>query len=289
MKLKLIVCSKLIAGALFLNGNLTALHAEPAAPEAFDKSGYHLFNPVPADHLRELSTDRPDKTESPYTVDAGHIQIESDLVSYTHDSDSGVEAWAIVPINFKVGLLRNVDLQTVIETYNHITTTDGLTKTRQSGFGDITSRVKVNLWGNDGGTTALALMPFVKFPTSQDNIGNNSVEGGLIIPLGVELPAGWGMGLMTEIDFNRDENGSGHHAEFINSITFSHDIVGNLGGYVEFFSAVSTESGTPWVGTVDLGLTYGLSDNIQLDAGINIGVTDSADDFNPFIGLSIRY
>ena len=42
-------------------------------------------------------------------------------------------------------------------------------------------------------------------------------------------------------------------------------------------------------GTVDLGLTYGLTDNIQLDAGVNIGLTASADDINPFLGLSLRF
>ncbi|MSU64422.1 MAG: transporter [Pedosphaera sp.] len=280
---------------------LPILAAEPAAEKIdltkVNKSQYSLFNRTPSEFLREMSTDRPDKTESAYTVDAGHFQIETDLISYSHDhdrsggADTKVDAWAITPINFKVGLNNRIDLQTVIETYNHITTKDRVagTTVRQSGFGDITSRLKVNFWGNDGGTTAFAAMPFVKFPTSQDQIGNNSVEGGIILPLAVELPAGWGMGVMTELDINRNDGRSGHHAEFVNSITFAHDIVGKLGGYAEFFSAVSAESGAKWVGTVDLGLTYGLTDNIQLDAGVNIGLTKSADDINPFIGLSWRF
>jgi hypothetical protein len=58
---------------------------------------------------------------------------------------------------------------------------------------------------------------------------------------------------------------------------------------VEFSSLVSAESGSDWVGTVDLGLTYALTEDIQLDAGINIGITRSADDLNPFLGVSWRY
>jgi hypothetical protein len=160
---------------------------------------------------------------------------------------------------------------------------------KQRGFGDVTVRSKVNLWGNDGGATALSLMPYIKFPTNQDDLGNNSVEGGIIAPMAVALPANWGMGIMTQLDIIRDEVGGGHHPEFVNTITFSHDIAGKLGGYVEFFSLVSTESDTDWVGTFDCGVTYALSDDIQLDAGINIGVTRSADDFSPFIGLSWRF
>lgn len=48
-----------------------------------DKSQYTLFNPTPAKCMREFDPDRPDITDSPFTVDAGHIQFESGLFSYT--------------------------------------------------------------------------------------------------------------------------------------------------------------------------------------------------------------
>jgi hypothetical protein len=270
-----------------------------AGDESGDKSRYSLFKPTPSNLLREMNTDRPDKTESPYTVDAGHFQIEMDLLNYEHDRErSGgvtatVDAFAIAPINFKVGLCNRADLQVVVETWNYVRTkvsAPGFRVSRhQRGFGDITTRLKCNFWGNDGGKTALAAMPFVKLPANQDELGNNSVEGGLILPLAVELPHGFGMGVMTEFDFNRDAFGDDYHTEFVNSITFSHDLVGNLGGYVEFFSAVSTEDNSEWIGSADLGLTCGLTANIQLDGGVNIGVTDAAPDINPFIGISFRF
>ena len=56
-----------------------------AADPAPDKTQYNLFNPTPPQWLREMSTDRPDKTERAYTVDAGHFQIEMDLVNYSYD------------------------------------------------------------------------------------------------------------------------------------------------------------------------------------------------------------
>ena len=273
----------------------TAALAAAAAP---DKSQYHLFNPTPPQWLREMSTDRPDKTESAYTVDAGHFQIEMDFVNYSYDKHNPardgtiVRTWGIAPINLKVGLLNNLDVQFVLQPHTYVHTSDpaaGVSK--QRGFGDFVTRVKWNLWGNDGGTTAFALMPYLKLPTNQDQLGNGnrSVEFGLIAPLAVELPAGWGMGLMTQLDIVRDGASSSYHPEFVNTVTFGHDIIGDLGGYVEFFSSVSAERGSSWVGTVDLGLTYALTKNIQLDAGINLGVTRAADDWNPFVGLSWRF
>lgn len=262
-----------------------------------NKNPYTLFNPTPRELMREMSTDRPDKTESAYTVDAGHFQVEGDILNYAYDrhnparANVSVETVAIAPVNLKIGLCNSVDFQLVIESYTSVRfhdLTTGAVETRR-GFGDITPRLKWNVWGNDGGRTALALMPYVKLPTSQDGLGNNSVEGGLIVPFAVELPYGWGMGLITEFDIIRDEAGGGYHVEFVNSITFAHGIYGNLGGYAEFWSAVSAESDSDWIGTVDLGLTYALTDDIQLDAGVNLGITRSADDINPFLGISWRF
>ena len=292
------VCALFPAGALVMAVSSADAWSGEADPSAgADKTQYTLFNPTPRQLMREMSTDRPDKTESPFTVDAGHFQVEADILSYAYDrhntdfSNTRVESVSIAPVNLKAGLCNNVDFQLVIETYTsvraHDVSSGAVQKNR--GFGDIIPRVKWNIWGNDGGATALALMPFVKVPTNQDDLGNNSVEGGVIIPFAAQLPYDWGIGLMTEFDFNRDSVRSGHHAEFIHSITFSHEIVDNLAGYVEFFSLVSAETGSDWVGTVDIGITYALSEDIQLDGGVNIGVTRSADDINPFLGISWRF
>ena len=54
------------------------------------KSEYTLFNPTPVDLWRPYNTDRPSKTDSPYTVDAGVFQIESDVANWTLDYEEGV-------------------------------------------------------------------------------------------------------------------------------------------------------------------------------------------------------
>jgi hypothetical protein len=150
-------------------------------------------------------------------------------------------------------------------------------------------RLKLNLWGNDGGPTALAVMPYFKVPTNADDLGNDAWEGGVILPLAVALPHGFGLGLMSEFDVLENASGRGCHVEFVNTATIGRGVWGPLGAYAEFFSAVSTDDDAPWVGTVDLGLTYDLSADVRIDAGVNIGVTDSADDVNVFLGFSFRY
>jgi len=275
---------------------LPALAAGAVPAAGADKSGYTLFNPAPAAEMRVLNTDRPDQTESPYTVDAGHWQIESDLANYTQDRDrSGggdvlTKDLSLATLNVKVGITNRVDLQLVIDPYVRSTVVDRVAGTtdRASGFGDITTRLKVNFWGNDGGPTAFAVMPFVKWPLSASGVRNGETEGGVIFALGGELPAGWGATVMTEVDFVSDGT-NGRATEWINSVSFTHDLTKRLGGYVELFTAMGDTPGFKWQGQFDVGLTYAVSDNSQLDLGCNFGFTRSAPDYQPFVGVSRRF
>jgi hypothetical protein len=257
-----------------------------------DKSGYNLFNPVPENLMRDLSPDRPDATESPYTVDAGHYQLEMDFANYTYDKVDGTttKAWDVGDFNLKAGLFNNVDVQLIYDNYLNVQTKDSSGKsTTQSGFGDLTARLKINLWGDDGGKTACALLPFVKFPTSTDNLGKNAVEGGVIFPLAVSLPHDFDLSMETSVGIFKNDDDNGCHEETIISASLDHKIIGKLNGFAEFFSDFSTESHAGWVGTVDTGLEYLVTKNIQLDLDCYFGVTHAAPDFNPFTGITVRF
>lgn len=269
----------------------------PSSKPIPDKSRYTIFNPTPRDLMREMETDRPDLTETPYSVDAGHFQIEMDFVGFGYDRDKSggenlrTEQLGVALINLKAGLLNNLDFQLMIESWVTRRTRDKVTgtSTRQSGFGDITPRLKLNLWGNDGGPTAAALMPFVKIPTNQDDVGNDAVEGGLILPFAVGLPWDFGLGIMPEFDIMEDEDGSGYHLEYVQTVALGRDIIGPLGAYVEFFSLLSTDSDADWIASFDFGFSYTVTRDLRFDAGVNIGVTDAAEDWNPFLGVSFRF
>jgi hypothetical protein len=279
--------------ALLLAASWVVLQSLPAqADGAADKSRYTLFNPTPQSAMREMSTDRPDKTESPYTVDAGHIQIETDLVAYTRDRSGGVttETTDVLPFNFKIGLTNDSDIQFVYGSYSHVRVDGrGGSKDSEDGAGDLVIRYKRNFWGNDGGQTAFGVMPFIKIPTSTFKDANDDVEGGVIVPLGVDLGGGIGLGMMTEVDILRSEVDGDYQPTFINSVTLGFDLTDKLGLYTEVYTERSAETGAHTIVTLDAGLTYAVTENLQLDTGVNVGVTDAADDVNVFAGLSRRY
>jgi hypothetical protein len=267
--------------ALFLLLSLTTMAA--------DEVRHHLFSPTPRGAMRDLSTDRPDQTESPYTVPAGHLQIEMDLIHWTRDREDGVayEALNITPINLKLGILEHADLQLIFESWSRETVREGGRRLMREGIGDFTIRWKQNLWGNDGGTTALAVMPFVTLPLRASELGREDAEAGIIIPVGWNLPHGLYLGMMTEWDWVHVED-AGHRHVWLNTITLGVEVTDRLGAYIEF-TAIVYEDSAPWESTVDGGFTFALNDHTQFDIGCNVGVTRSAPDVQPFIGVTYRY
>jgi hypothetical protein len=269
----------------------------PAGAQSLgDKSEYNFLNPVPNDQLREMTIDGPGATESPYTVDAGHFQIEMTLFgrSSYEEKFEGVtysyEWWGLGPINLKAGLYHNLDVQLIFEPYAHAVEREvGFSRIERSGLGDTSLRFKVNLWGNDSGRTALALIPYFKFPTSEEGLGNANVEGGFVLPFSLELPGEVYLGLTSGFAKVQAEGETSYHTEYRNSISFARALFGDLEGYVEFFSEVSTLEDSQWIGTFDTGLSYWLTDDLQLNSSVEIGVTRWADDWYFAVGMAWRY
>jgi hypothetical protein len=266
----------------------------PATGEAgaSAKRGYSLFHATPDSLLRNLSADRPDLTESPYTVDAGRIQIETDLVRYSRDEDAGVrtETWSPLSLNFKLGLDAATDFQIVTEwrRFERVSGPGNAPSLERQGFGDLIIRLKRNLFGNDEGRVAAALLPFLSVPTSTNGVGDTSVGAGVALPVAVDLGAGWDLGLMGEVDQIEDGDQDGRHLEWITTATTGHALFGPFGGFVEFAANFRPAGEGAWIGTADAGVTCPLSRNTQLDAGVYAGVSDAADDMTFFLGLTAR-
>ena len=217
--------------------------------------------------------------ENPYTVDAGHFQVETYPFGYRRQEEGSgrnartLEGWTFAPVNLRLGILNNLDAQLALAPYTVVRIKDHHTSEveQHRGFGDIVPRVRVNLWGNDGGKTAFAITPFLKIPTNQDGLGNDAWEGGMVFALAAELPLAWWIVVTPEIDVVADSYSGGYHPEGAGTFYLWHSIVGQLSGYVEFAARASAEPAVPWIGTVDVGLTYMLTPNIQLDAGTPSG------------------
>lgn len=229
--------------------------------------------------LRPLSTDRPDTTESPRSVDAGHFQFELELGAWSRDG--GERSFSLFEMNAKYGLDDATDLQVVLPFYTRIRHGD-------EGFGDMEIRLKHNLWGNDEGETAMALMPYVKLPTANADLGNGALEGGLIVPYGFEAGGGWSCGVMGEIDLLEDEDGSGYEPALLVSATASHALTECSGFFVELVGLSGFTDSSDFETYFNTGMNWAVKPMCQIDFGIRVGLNDEAEGFTPFLGFSTK-
>lgn len=273
---------------LALSALAVPAYADDAAP---DKSDFTLFHPTPDADLRSFSTDRPPKANSPYTVDAGHFQYETDIAVYGYGDTHGVKTrdWTVLDPTLKLGLTNTIDAELQITPYESVETRSGGNTTTVSGLGDTFARLKVNVLGDDRGSVAMALLPYVKLPTAQSGLGNDSVEGGVILPVSFSAPGGFTVIVMPEGDFLRDTAGSGYHGVFDFLVNISHALSDRWTFYTEVFTSQSFQAGDKPVYTLDEALTCALGPNLQLDFGGNFSLNDVAPRVQLFIGLSERF
>lgn len=277
-----------------------AMLCASAAGEAVadDKSRYTLFSPTPDRLLRSMTTDRPDITEVPFTVDAGRVQIESTVFGYARSrpDEAGAvsDTYEFAVTNVRIGVTNDAEIGFVWQPYGIVRTREpGMPTLREDGIGALTLRAKLNLWGNDTFDrtgSALALLPFLTLPTDRHNgISTEFVEGGLVAPFAVKLPGKFSLGVNAGAAWLRDDAESGYHVEYLASASLAYEWSSSLGTYVEVAGLFHTGDPRGDVVIIGTGVTYRIGENLQLDAGVNVGVSDAADRINPFIGVSRRF
>ena len=276
--------------ALFLAAQTAHAQQAPADPptKSPDKSAFHLFNPTPRDLRRPLVGDRPDATESPYTVDAGAFQIEASFAELGIETEQGDTATAlsVAPINLRVGVTNDIDLHLLFTPWER---TDQPGTDTVSGFGDFCIRAKFNLWGNDEGKTALALLPYAIFPTGEDSVTDNATEFGLIVPFAIELNDDWSLGTQAEISFQTGGD-TQDTSELSHTVVLGRSIAGDLAGYIEYIGAYELQNEPEYRPALSAGLTYLLDPDTQLDAGVLIGLDNGdSEDLRIFAGITKRF
>lgn len=236
--------------------------------------------------VRPLNTDRPDRTESPYSVPLGWLQIESDLVSRGHldAGDESVTSTSIASFNAKYGVTPRLDLQFVFSPWVHAhlagpgidQTTD---ETGQAGL-----RAKFNLFGNDTEGSAAGLLPFVFVPTRGSPILDRATWG-ILAP--VTIGATEHASLSSMLGATRVDNDDWW---MIASASLGTAITEQLGGFLETYVArAGFKSDALDDVTIDAGVTFAPGDNWQLDTGVYYGVTDDTERWRVFVGASVRW
>ncbi|MEM7145054.1 MAG: transporter [Verrucomicrobiota bacterium] len=259
-------------------------------PLIFAIANGHL-TPLPSialEMIRPLSADRPDATESAYSVPQGMFQIESSALTFSRNDHNGTrtDTWAVAESNLKYGLTHNTDLQLVVLPWLSQRETTAGSVTEHDGFGGLQFRTKINLWGNDSGPTAFALLPYVTFPIQSDvDTTTGEWEGGLITPFSWSITDRLGYGMQVELARFYDDD-FGHLWGFAYTAVLSYAVTDSLGVFVEYAGFTSK---LPYEHFINTGATYLVNDDFQLDAGLAVGLNEHTDDLTTFAGFTLRF
>ena len=287
--------------------------ADDSAPSTapVDKSRYTLFDPVPDDQLRPLVTDRPTVTTGPFTVDAGHVLVEAGFGTYTKDQPGttggdGGEHVNVLPTELRLGLTEHAELDLTVMPFELQRSPAGVAvrpspvsgpprprvaaADHAGGFGDLQLQAKFNLFGNDSGDVAVGVAPYLTLPTasSTKGLGTGRVQGGVAVPVQVNLPLGFTAAAMAQFDFPRNDDNTRTGFDVLHTAIVSHAIVGSLSGYAEYVGVTPVGLGHGYQAYVDAGLTLGLGDDVQLDAGVNLGRSRDTPQYTVVAGISLR-
>ena len=255
-----------------------------------DKRQFSLFNPTPRKYMRPMVPDRPGITESPYSVDAGHFQYETDALRLLtrHEGTAHGHDWYINHALAKIGLSDRTDFQVGLDSYtdtrNYDDADPGQTAISR-GLGDMNLRLKHTLVGDDDSRWALGLIGYVTLPTGGPR-GDGAVEYGAVLPVVYQLTKPWSIGgqIATQVYWDRETQG--RYLQLTPTFTTDYQFTKLIQVFAELVGYRDVRQST-WLSSINTGVQLDVSDNVQLDFGTHLPITNSVDR-EYFIGISFR-
>ena len=255
-----------------------------------DKRQFTLFNPTPRKYMRPMVPDRPGITESPYSVDAGHFQYETDALrlltrregtTYGHD-------WYVNHALAKIGISDRTDLQVGVDSYTdtrNYDTADPSQTQEYYGLGDVTLRLKHTLLGDDDSRWAVGLIGYVTLPTGGPR-GDGAVEYGAVLPAVYQITKPWSIGGQLATQVYWDRNTQTRFLQFTPTFTTDYQFTKLIQAFVELVGYDEVRL-NDWRSSINTGVQLDVSDNVQLDFGTHLPITHSTDR-EYFLGISFR-
>ncbi len=232
----------------------------------------------------------------PYTTEQGRFVVEFTPLDYTHDrrnperTNVRVDAFEL-PLTVKYGATDDLEVQVGADLFAWERERDADTseRSRSRGFGDTELRAKYNLWGNDEGETAIAVLPYLGLPTGSRDVRVGGLYGGSYVPFEWEFADGWAFEWNPGFHAARNAADDGVTFAFSSEWVLERELFDGVDAFVEFDYEIAAESGSRWVGAIGAGLTFELNENTVIEPEVSFGVTRSADTVTGAIHLIRRF
>ena len=223
-----------------------------------------------------ISTDRPDQTEASNLVPKKFLQVETGAF---FESLNNVDATTYNTTLLRYGLLGNLELRVGFDN----TETKINSNTIGSGFSPLLLGVKIGISEEKGLLPEIAFIGHINpdFLASSDyKTLNTAVDFrfSLSHTLSERSSIGYNLGMAWD--------GDTPEPSYVYTLAYGYSITDKVGAYIELYGDLPENSSAmhKW----DAGVTYLISDNIQLDVSGGTGITKNVQDLFLSAGISFR-
>jgi Putative MetA-pathway of phenol degradation len=224
----------------------------------------------------EISTDRPDVTNSSLVVPAGSLQIENGVNFSARDGGRFVDG---TNTRLRLGIAQCLEL--LVDTPTYFANFRG---PGNSGFSDVAPALKWQISPIPGKVDLSAVFG-VALPSGSASIAGRGAQPYLQFPWSWELQSGWGLsGMFTEFIRPSDPT-----SKLITEATFviEKKVTESTSLFVEYVGDYPA-NGSP-AQLLNSGGLYRLSPTQQLDFHLAVGLNHNAPSYIIGVGYSVRF
>ena len=232
-----------------------------------------------------ISTDRPDQTEASNLVPKKFLQIETGVFYETLEVNSFKnEVTTFNTTLLRYGLLDNLELRLGFDFTEISSEFNGrILNNKLSGFSPLLVGVKIGVSEEKGMLPEIAFIGHINIPSfASTDFKTKSTSTDFRVSLSHTLSEksslGYNIGMAWDGDITT--------AYYIYTLSYGYSISDKIGTYFELYGDMPEDSSFNHLW--DAGLTYLLSDNVQLDISGGTGITKNIQELLVSAGISIR-
>ncbi|MCY4744518.1 transporter [Pelomonas sp. UHG3] len=238
-----------------------------------------------------LATDRPDFVESSDVVGRGRVQLETSL-AWDRDRQGGMRVrTASTPTLLRMGVSAQWELRLETDGRLRQHTTEAGVSVRERGWSDLSVGAKWHQQDGDEerGKPGIAWLMHVDVDSGSGVFRGQGLRPSLRMVAEWELAGGWSVGVMPGLYRDRNDDGRRYTGAILaavvgKSLTEQTRVFVELAGQ----QLTSARNGGRVI-SLDAGVAYLLSRDLQLDLAVARGLTAQTPDFSWTVGLSTRF
>ena len=212
----------------------------------------------------QITTDRPDQTESSLVLSLGHVQIETGIA--IEDSRSNINTL------FRIGIIDGIEMRL----NSNYLINNNVSILKKSSFSDFEIGAKFRILDKYNNKTKIGFLTHLSIPSAPEIFSYN--EYGILSRILISHDLKNDSQIGYNVGYNKYNKYDG---DFIYTIAYGK----NLGSFGVFFELFGNESSNSSNLNFDSGITYLIDDDKQLDLSIGRGL--NSDMFYISAGFSI--